>query len=284
MIEKLPIEIAASVLNYFNTTELINISNMNLPKNFDFAIRDGSVWKKKMIHVKNLVDMKRCMKNIAKVQNCTRVSFACSQINQRDMLKVVRSIKSIEYLTFEGFIDLDDDILEEIVQIHGKDLKYLNVSGCQYLTNFTLTQIIRYCTKMSTLILSGCSFSPAGLEILTESDKLIDSLRVLDISRCYLMDQGAILPLSKLVKLVKLSLCNLEWVNSSNLPFIIGTIPTIQCVDIRNCDDFTQMSVKSVQDSIDHPIKIIENTKLLDESPESIRSYLMAIINSRIEN
>ena len=280
--DQLPIEIAASVLKFLDLNELIKICETKLPKNFDCAIREKRVWKQKSLNIKNMIDIRKCINNIERVKNCTRISFSLGNVSKQGMLTLLSELDSVEYLSLDNFMNLDDETIEIILKKHGKYLKHLSIKGCQYLTNFSLAQISRHCDKIVSLNISECSFSSAGIELIAENDNLIESLRVLDVSKCYLLDQGAIMPLSKLSKLTLLSLRNLEWLNSSNLPYIIQNMKNISKIDVRNCDDFTKQSVEQVKSSIDHPIEIIENTKLVDESPESIRGYLMAMINAQI--
>lgn len=280
--DQLPVEIATSVLKFLDFNELIKICETSLPINFDCAIREKKVWKQKTLNVKSIADIRKCMKNIEKVKNCTKISFAAGNVTNQAILALLNAIESVESLSLDDFMHIDDDILEIILKKHGKSLKHLSIKGCQYLTNFSLAQISRQCDRLVSLNISECSFSSSGLEIIAENDNLVESLKYLDISKCYLLDHGAILPLSKLNNLTTLSLRNLEWLNSNNLPYIIQSMKYISKVDVRNCDDFTRQSVEQVKSSIDHPIEIVENTKLEDETPESIRGYLMAMINAQI--
>ena len=281
--DKLPVEIAASVLKFLDFNELIKIcETKQLPSNFDCAIREKRVWKQKSLIIKTMIDMKKCLKNIEKVKNCTKISFASGNVTNEAMLTLLTEIECLECLSLDNFMNLDDETMEIIIKKHGKHLKYLSLKGCQYLTNFSLAQLSRYCNNLLTLNISECSFSSAGIELISENENLINSLKVLDVSKCYLLDQGSILPLSKLTNLKMLSLRNLEWLSSSNLPYIIQNMKNISKVDVRNCDEFTKQSLEQVKSGIDHPIEIIENTKLIDESSESIRGYLMAMINAQI--
>lgn len=280
--DQLPVEIVTSVLKFLDFNELIKICETSLPINFDCAIREKKVWQQKSLNIKSIIDIRKCMKNIEKVKNCTKISFATGNVTNQAMLTLLNAIESVESLCLENFMNLDDDTMEIILKKHRKSLKHLSIKGCQYLTNFSLAQLSAQCDRLVSLNISECSFSSAGLELIAENDNLVGSLKHLDISKCYLLDNGAILPLSKLTNLTTLSLRNLEWLNSNNLPYIIQNMKYISKVDVRNCDDFTKQSVEQVKSSIDHPIEIIENTKLVDETPESIRGYLMAMINAQI--
>lgn len=281
--DQLPIEIASSVLKFLDFNELINICNCKrLPDNFDRAIKERRVWKRKSLIIKSLNDFKRCMNNISHVKNCTRISFSESTIGTREMLILLKEIDCIEQLSLDNFMNINDENLEIILEKHGKFLKHLSLKGCQYLTNFSLAQLSRNCKDLKTLNISECSFSSGGLELITDNENLTISLRSLDISKCYLLDQGAILPLSNLVNLRTLSLRNLEWLSASNLPVIIQSMRNISKLDVRNCYDFTKESVEQVKSTLDHPIEIVENTKLVDDSADSIRGYLMAMLNSQV--
>jgi hypothetical protein len=285
IMEKLPLEIACSVLKHLNFNELINIctAERKLPTNFKSAIREQGVWNRKVLHIKSTIDVKRCLRNISSVRNCTRISFSSGSVSSREMLSLLSKIDAVERLSLENFIDLEDDNVRVILETHGKSLRHFSVKGCQSLTNFTLSQISRYCDRIASLDVSECSFSAGGLEILAENDNIVNNLMYLDVSKCYLLDQGAIQPLSKLTRLNFLGLRNLEWVNSNNLPYIIGNNLNIKKVDVRNCDDFTKQSVDQVKEDLGRPVEILENTKLVDESAASIRGYLMALINAEIE-
>lgn len=280
--DKLPVEIAASVLKFLDFNELIKICETKLPNNFDCAIREKKIWKRKSLNIKNMNDVRKCLNNIDRVKNCTRVSFALGNVSNQGMLTLLNEMEGVEYLSLDNFMNLDDESMEIILEKHGKSLKYLSIKGCQYLTNFSLAQLSRHCSKLVSLNISECSFSSAGIELIAENDNLLENLKVLDVSKCYILDQGAIMPLSKLTNLISLSLRNLEWLSSNNLPFIIQNMKNILKIDVRNCDDFTKQSVEQVKSSVSHSIEIIENTKLVDESPESIRGYLMAMINAQI--
>lgn len=280
--DQLPIEIAASVLNFLDFNELLNISNSKLPSNFVCAIREKRAWKRKFLNIKNSADVKKCLKNIENVKSCIKISFAAGNVNSKDMLMLLKSMDCIEHLSLDNLMDLDDEIFQEILLKHGRYLKNLSLKGCQYLTNYSLAQISRMCDQLVSLNISECSFSSAGIELMAENDNLVGSLKNLDVSKCYLIDEGVILPISKLTSLTVLSLRNLEWLNANNLPYIIHDMSNLLKIDVRNCDDFTKQSVEQVKLAIDHPVEIVENTKLVDESPDSIRGYLMAMINAQI--
>jgi hypothetical protein len=280
--DQLPVEIAASVLNFLDFNELIKICETRLPNNFDSAIKEKKVWKQKVLNIKNMSDVRKCLKNIERVKNCIKVSFASGTVSNQGMLTLLNEMDGVEHLSLDNFMNLDDETMKIILEKHGKSLKHLSIKGCQYLTNFSLSKLSGYCKKLVSLNISECSFSSAGLELIAENDNLMESLKFLDVSKCYLLDLGAIMPISKLTNLTSLSLRNLEWLSSNNLPYIIQNMKNISKIDVRNCDEFTKQSVEHVKSSVDHPIEIIENTKLVDESPESIRGYLMAMINAQI--
>jgi hypothetical protein len=280
--DQLPVEIAASVLKFLDFNELIKICETRLPNNFDSAIKEKKVWKQKVLNIKNMSDVRKCLKNIERVKNCIKVSFASGTVSNQGMLTLLNEMDGVEHLSLDNFMNLDDETMKIILEKHGKSLKQLSIKGCQYLTNFSLSKLSGYCKKLVSLNISECSFSSAGLELIAENDNLMESLKFLDVSKCYLLDLGAIMPISKLTNLTSLSLRNLEWLSSNNLPYIIQNMKNISKIDVRNCDEFTKQSVEHVKSSVDHPIEIIENTKLVDESPESIRGYLMAMINAQI--
>lgn len=280
--DQLPVEIAASVLKFLDFNELIKICETRLPNNFDSAIKEKKVWKQKVLNIKNMSDVRKCLKNIERVKNCIKVSFASGTVSNQGMLTLLNEMDGVEHLSLDNFMNLDDETMKIILEKHGKSLKHLSIKGCQYLTNFSLSKLSGYCKKLVSLNISECSFSSAGLELIAENDNLMESLKFLDVSKCYLLDLGAIMPISKLTNLTSLSLRNLEWLSSNNLPYIIQNMKNISKIDVRNCDEFTKQSVEHVKSSVDHPIEIIENTKLVDESPESIRGYLMAMINAQI--
>jgi hypothetical protein len=280
--DQLSVEIAASVLKFLDFNELIKICETRLPNNFDSAIKEKKVWKQKVLNIKNMSDVRKCLKNIERVKNCIKVSFASGTVSNQGMLTLLNEMDGVEHLSLDNFMNLDDETMKIILEKHGKSLKQLSIKGCQYLTNFSLSKLSGYCKKLVSLNISECSFSSAGLELIAENDNLMESLKFLDVSKCYLLDLGAIMPISKLTNLTSLSLRNLEWLSSNNLPYIIQNMKNISKIDVRNCDEFTKQSVEHVKSSVDHPIEIIENTKLVDESPESIRGYLMAMINAQI--
>lgn len=280
--DQLPVEIAESILKCLDFNELIKISDnpKRLPNNFDFALKQRRVWSPKSLNIKSLGDLRKCIKNIERVKYCTRITVGCVA-STREIVNFLKLIERIESLSFDQFFNLYDEDFEEIIGKHGNNLRNLNLRGCQFLTNFSLSEISRNCNNLSCLNISECSFSSGGLEIIAQNDNFIKSLKVLDVSKCYLLDQGAILPLSKLKNLTFLSLRNLEWLNSLNLPVILQEMAHIQKIDVRNCDDFTKQSLEQVKIGRES-IEIVENTKLYDESAESIRGYLMAMINAEI--
>ena len=280
--DKLPVEIAESILKCLNFNELIKFSenHKKLPTNFDFALRQRPVWNRKCLNIKSIGDLRKCIKNIEKVKYCTRITIANVDI-KKEVINFLKQIERIELLSFEQFFNLYDEDFEEIIKNHGKNLKHLNLKGCQFLTNFSLNELANNCQNLISLNISECSFSSAGLELIAQNDNLIKSLRFLDVSKCYLLDDASILPLSKLKNLTFLSLRNLEWLNSSNLPVILQEMTQIKKIDVRNCDDFTKQSLEQVKIGRES-IEIIENTKLNDDSADSIRGYLMAMINAEI--
>ena len=280
--EQLPVEIAESILKCLDFSELMKISDYPkiLPINFDSALKQRRIWCRKGLHINSIGDLKKCLKNIQRVKYCTKIKIGCVTTTG-EIIKFLKQIDGIESLSFDQFFNLYDEDFEEIIAKHGNSLKHLNLRGCQFLSNFSLNEISRKCKNLISLNISECSFSSAGLELITQNDNLIDSLKFLDIAKCYLLDQGSILPLSKLKHLRSLSLRNLEWINSLNLPVILQEMTHIQKLDVRNCEDFTKQSLEQVKIGRE-TIEIIENTKLNDESVDSIRGYLMAMINAEL--
>lgn len=282
MIQDLPIEIITCILKHFDSNELMSLAYESLPARVNEALHAKSLWRVKILHIRNHNDYKRCMANLPRIQFCEKVSFAGSQIHRQQMVSLLSEMKKLRCLSFEGFLDLCDSALQTVLQQHGSELRVLDLTGCQYLTNFSISQIARRCKKLHTLILDGCSFSSAALEILAESELLVSNLKHLDISKCYLMDSSVIEPLAKLNQLQILKLRSHEWLNASNLPFILAPLQEIQLIDIRNCEDFTRSSIEEVRRGLSSDVEVIENTKLIDDSEESIRGYLMALISAQV--
>ena len=280
--DQLPTEIAESILKCLNFNELIKFSDNSkkLPNNFDFALKQRPVWNRRCLNINSIGDLKKCIKNIEKVKYCTKITIGNID-TKRDIIKFLKQIERIELLSFEQLFSFYDEDFEEIIKKHGNNLKHLNLKGCQFLTNFSLNEISINCQNLISLNISECSFSSAGLELIAQNDNLIASLKFLDVSKCYLLDEGSILPLSKLKSLTSLNLRNLEWLNSLNLPVILQEMSQIKKIDVRNCDDFTKQSLEQVKIGRES-IEIIENTKLNDDSVDSIRGYLMAMINAEI--
>lgn len=246
MIEQLPIEIISCILKHFDSQELLSLAADKLPVKVNEALQFRSLWRGKILAMKSMADYRRCLANFDRLQFCERISFAESDLHHTQMLKILMSMRRVRCLSFKGFADLDDHALQTILQKHGAELRVLDLSGCQYLTNFSLSQIARRCRKLHSLILDGCSFSSAGLEIIANSEALVESLRIMDISKCYLMDTGVIRPLSQLKRLQYLRLQSHEWLNATNLPYILAPLQELIQVDIRNCEDFTRCSVEEV--------------------------------------
>ncbi len=282
MIEDLPIEIITCILKHFDSNELMSLACESLPARVNEALHAKSLWRFKTIYIRNYADYKRCMTNLPRVQFCEKVSFAGSQIQRQQMVALLTEMKKIRCLSFEGFLDLCDSALQTVLQQHGAELRVLDLTGCQYLTNFCISQIARRCKKLHTLILDGCFFSSAALEIISESEALVSNMRHLNISKCYLMDSSVIMPLSKLTQLQVLEMRSHEWLNASNLPYILVPLPHIRQIDIRNCEDFTRSSIEQVKRTFPVEIEVLENTKLIDDSEESIRGYLMALIAAQV--
>jgi len=278
----LPVEVAAKVLCCLNVQELLDIKPIQLPRNFKAAIETKFVWRSKVISIKCTKDYSIFLKQVRHAKNCQRLSLAHSRIGRSELMKVVLHAEAIEYLNLDSCADIDDESMTVILDSHGKYLKYLNLNNCQYLTNYTMMQIARRCVRLHTLIISNCSFSPAALEALTESESIVAHLKVLNISKCYLMDNMAIFPLARLVNLLKLSLCSLEWMNDAVVVSIIEKYTSLREIDIRNCENFTKSSIKGIKLQLADHVSILENAKLVDESPESIRRYLMSLIHSTV--
>lgn len=283
MIEDLPIEVISRILKYFDSDELISMECEKLPPKVNEALKSKSLWNVKTLRIKSHADYKQCMSNLQRIQYCEKVSFAGSQIHRQQMAALLGKMKRLRCLSFEGFLDLCDAGLQAVIEQHGAELRVLDLTGCQYLTNFCISKIAAKCKKLHTLIVNGCSFSSAALEMLADSEAMVNNLRCLDISRCYLMDTGAIVPLSKLAKLQVLKLQKHEWLNAVNLPHILAPLLHIRQVDIRDCEDFTRSSIEQLKRSLPNDnIEIIENAKLNDDSEESIRHYLMALISAHV--
>jgi hypothetical protein len=283
IITTLPTEVAAGVLNYLSSDELLDIKPTRLPANFSEAIQSRRLWSQKLMHISSASDLRRMLQNIDRTQHVRRLSFANCQIEPKAILKAIDGALSLEYLSLENVSEIDDELIQTVLLKHGATLRYLNLANCQYLTNYTLAQVARWCTKLVTLTVSGCSFSSSGLEIIAESESLVSSLRSLNISRCYLLDQGAIQPLARLRGLKKLALCHLEWINATNIPHLVSSANCIQEIDIRNCDDFTKAGIDQMRASLPRCVCILENAKLQDDSTDAIRGYLMALVNSTLQ-
>lgn len=279
-LSSLPIDVASKVLSCLNADDLLMMRPSRLPRNFAHAFQTKAVWRCKHLAITCSRDVKRFMALVQQTKHCQRLSFAHSRISQDELKAVALLAVAVESLNADSSADLDDVTMAAILQKHGQHLKHLNLSNCQYLTNYTMVQVAQKCPNLHTLIISNCSFSPAALEALTESESLVRHLKVLDVSKCYLMDNAAILPLSKLVNLQRLSLRSLEWINSLAIPCIIENYTSLHELDIRNCEDFTKSGIDGMKSHLPGHVNVLENAKLIDDTPDSIRIYLMAIINS----
>ena len=126
----------------------------------------------------------------------------------------------------------------------------------------------------------NASFSSAGLELIA---RMIIWLNLWDFSRCIkvlFIDDASILPLSKL-KTWHSWVCNLEWLNSSICSVIPGRNDANKEKLMWEIAMISRTKFGTSQ-SRRESIEIIENTKLNDDSADSIRGYLMAMINAEI--
>lgn len=280
--EQLPVEIAASVLKYFDTNELIRLTEKSIPENFRQAIKEKHIWKRKTLIINSKKECERYIDRLSKISSCENVVFRDESIPRVTIMNLLMNMRSLQSLVLENMIHVDDHVLSMSIIASGKSLRHLSLKGCTSITNNAIFAISRQCPNLESLNLSGCPISYSGLEMLTENDNIVASLKHLSISRCFLLDNSAVIALFKFKNLQTLDIRRTFWLNSSNLSCIIQDMPMIRKIDIRDCEDFTKQSVEQVRSSIDHMVEIIENTKLNDESPDSIRGYLMAMINAQI--
>ena len=89
------------------------------------------------------------------------------------------SIGALESLSFEGVVTVTDDVITQLCENYGKTIKYLNINGCNRLTDRALIAIRFHCPNLEYLDSSFVrDFSEKAMGLLIDNCQELKELRI----------------------------------------------------------------------------------------------------------
>lgn len=189
---------------------------------------------------------------------------------------IINAITGYEFkqISFKGNTFLCDSILGDFLKKNGRHVQLVDVSNCLNLTNKSLYSIGELCTKIEQLCISGGLFTLGGLSAINESQ-----IKRLAVANCLLLSSENILTAVPAFKSLRcLDLSQNSSVNYSMLCSLLAqTSATLKTLDVRGCEELTGFQIKDLESKYPH-IKFFQDARIYDDSIESIRAYLLAMI------
>ena len=125
-------------------------------------------------------------------KNLKAINFlGCHNLKKLSLEKLFahENILKLASINLKSSISLYDDSVELISLKCGVNLRHLNLSRCQQITNESLLHISKYCPNLASLDLSCCyKINNDGLQVVGSKESVCkSSLKVIDLSKCFLI-------------------------------------------------------------------------------------------------
>ena len=190
-------------------------------------------------------------------------------------LAMIRGFSQLANVTFSGNSWVSDDALIAFLKDNGHHIQTLKLANCVNLTNKTILCLPWACPNLRELDISGNLFTSSALLALTELPKL----ESLSASNCLLLPGEAWLTtIGCLPNLEKIDLSMNHWVSYNFLTMLLPMTSAKQ-LNVCRCEDLTGYQVDRLRKTYPN-ITIQADPVLQDDSVESIRAYLLAIIRA----
>lgn len=190
-----------------------------------------------------------------------------------EYLQTIYGFKNLKRLCLSRSEYLTDEGLLHVLKANTFHLECIDFSQCLELTNKSLYMFHSESLKKANL--RGTLFTNSGLSSFLENCPNLDSL---NISSCLLINREALNFLPS--KLIYLNISGNDWVNFSFLKDLCSKSPKLECVNVNRCEELTIAQIHKLKELYPR-IEVISDAKIYDDSPESIRTYLMSMISTQ---
>lgn len=236
------------------------------------------VWNRKKVAVSRDRHAKMILEQ-PHILSCIRhFDFDNSQVDIKLVSQLIRMVDRLESISFKNAdLELDDDLICGLVKQHGHSLKHLAVDRSYRLTNVSIEYISQYCTQLSSLSLYACMFSDSAISMLSESPFVL-KIKKLNLGRCHLINFSQIHHfLMRFKNLKSVSFAYNDSVSLLDLMHLLSGLQKIVAIDVTDCVEMCKKDIRRLQE--ERPcLNIIHSSKIEDNSPASIRAYLMSFM------
>jgi len=158
-------------------------------------------------------------------------------------LKALGFCKNLTVANVADCVRLSDTGLRYIVEGHsGPKLRELNLTNCLRVSDVSVLRIVQRCTTLTYINLSYCEHvTDAGVELLG----MIPSLISVDISGCFVQDQG-ISALGNNPKLKDIIIAECINVSDIGMQKLVQHTRDLENLDVSECKLLTDHSIKSL--------------------------------------
>ncbi|KAJ1264461.1 hypothetical protein BS78_08G002500 [Paspalum vaginatum] len=164
----------------------------------------------------------------------------------KETLPAIMSLPSLQTLTLEGCIGIDDDALASLDKDCSKSLQALDMSHCQNVTDVGVSSIVKPVPNLLQLDLSYCG--PVTPSMVTSFQK-IPKLRTLKLEGCKLMPDGLKAIGTSCASIRELSLSKCSGVTDMKLYFAVSRLKNLLKLDITCCRNITDVLLAAITSS-----------------------------------
>lgn len=271
----LPEEILQKALGCLPAQKLLNMCAKS--KRLARLADNPGVWAGKVLIVQSSSELSKYLNQRNLLRHVRKLNLSNSYLSGTEIIKIFDMCHTIEHVELRCMDQhLDDCLVTELVQKHGRSLKSISLDRAYNLTNLSIQEICKYCSSLKSLSLHACMFSNSALMEIASSD-LASRLHHLNIGRCHLIDlNGLRNEMLAFTKLRSLNISCNDSIGPVQLTDLMKSLPKLKRIDITDCVEICRKDVSLIQ-RIRPDLDVKHSSKLEDFSAASIRSYILSM-------
>lgn len=164
---------------------------------------------------------------------------------------------------------VDDEKLYQIL-LNSPKIRYLNLSKCYWLTDFSIKRMINELQNIESIDLSWTNITDCSLDLLS---KFKDSLKNINLSACPMLNPPNVsIFLSSCKKLKSIDLSYHSFVDRKFITDLIQANSSIQSIVCNCCDNITRSDAYCASEL---KVTLITNALLYSYEEKDIKEYLL---------
>lgn len=258
----LPFDTLAEITAHLTSSDL---GNLLISHPSFFMVREEAIfWRHTILKPRNGKDFSRMMKFIS---HSGKVDFSAFLGHQLEF----DCLRNLKFLDISDSANIFTETSFTSILSNNPQLKYLNVSRCSWVSDFTINSLVKMVERLDFLDISMTNVTDYSLELLKKQP-----LKYLGLSSCPNLTKDRTLKcLSEWKYLREIDFSYTYFVTMDFLSKLKAALSTLSRVNCRYCEDITKCDVRCLKEI---GLKVESNAILESYNEQDIRNFLLKFI------